>query len=80
MQAIKRYGVVNQGLLILYLPQEFDMQEMQVIILPLEKENAIIQKNKFRLSSLKSTLKDETEISIDAKLKSLRAEWERNIL
>jgi predicted RNA-binding protein YlqC (UPF0109 family) len=78
MQAIRQYATVHGNTLILHLPDEMNETEVEVIVMPSDKENKNTSKNGLNIEAIRKKITHKmTNDEIDAQLKEMREEWER---
>ncbi len=76
MEAIRQYATVhNNTLTLIHLPDKMNEMEVEIIVMP--KDEYSTTGKRIKLSSLKGSMIPESENSIDTQLKSIRDEWER---
>jgi hypothetical protein len=82
MEVIRKIVTIKDNKLTVILPDAYNDREVELIILPTERESSKVEESRTDYfskyyGSLKMNLPDE---EIDKKLKALREEWNRDIL
>ena len=77
MQALRQIVNVKDNLLHVVLPTDFKADKVEIIILPIEKQNKLSKlKNSERFSG---AISKETAKKLHNHLNEVRSEWERDI-
>lgn len=74
MNAISDFIEVKEHKIIYSLPPDFDAERVQIIILPMDKENNMLSK-KNRIRSLRKSISGKEAERLEAHVKEIREEW-----